>query len=72
MQTPIGYQPKPEDLNVDGLSIDERTLENLLDVDIDIWKKETEEIREFYKKFGDRLPKELHNQLEQLEQRLNR
>lgn len=71
VQTPIGYQPKPEDLNVDGLSIDEKTLENLLDVDIDIWKKETGEIREFYKKFGDRLPKELHNQLEQLEQRLN-
>ncbi len=71
VQTPIGYQPKPEDLNVAGLSIDEKTLENLLDVDIDIWKKETGEIREFYKKFGDRLPKELHNQLEQLEQRLN-
>jgi phosphoenolpyruvate carboxykinase (GTP) len=46
-------------------------LENLLSIDLKLWKDETKEIREFYKKFGGRLPKELSNQLKKLEQQLN-
>lgn len=71
VDTPIGYQPKTEDINVEGLSIDSDGLENLLSIDLNIWNDEVKEICEFYKKFGDRLPKELSTQLEKLEQRLN-
>lgn len=70
-ETAIGYVPKPADINLEGCSVDEETLKGLLNVDTETWKKEAEGIKEFYKKFGDRLPKELEEELEALESRLN-
>lgn len=70
-ETAIGYVPKPEDINLEGCSVDEETLKGLLNVDTETWKKEAEGIKEFYKKFGDRLPKELEDELSALESRLN-
>ena len=70
-ETAIGYVPKPEDINLEGCSVDEETLKGLLNVDTETWKKEAEGIKEFYKKFGDRLPKELEEELASLESRLN-
>lgn len=70
-ETAIGYVPKPEDINLEGCGVDEETLKGLLNVDTETWKKEAEGIKEFYKKFGDRLPKELNAELSALESRLN-
>ena len=70
-ETAIGYVPKPEDINLEGCSVDEETLKGLLNVDTETWKKEAEGIKEFYKKFGDKLPKELEEELASLESRLN-
>ena len=70
VETPIGYEPKPEDINVEGLDIDLDTVKGLLNVDVDLWKEEAKGIHEFYAKFGDKLPKELMDQLEALEARL--
>lgn len=70
VETPIGYEPKPEDINIEGLDIDLDTIKGLLNVDIDLWKEEAKGIEEFYAKFGDKLPTELKNQLENLKKRL--
>ena len=71
VETPIGYEPKPEDINVEGLKdIDTETIRGLLTVDKDLWKEETKGIEEFYAKFGDKLPKELAGELKALEERL--
>lgn len=70
-ETAIGYVPKPEDINLEGCGVDKETLKGLLNVDTETWKKEAEGIKEFYKKFGDRLPKELEDELAALESRLN-
>ena len=70
-ETAIGYVPKPEDINLEGCGVDEETLKGLLNVDTETWKKEAEGIKEFYKKFGDKLPKELEEELAALESRLN-
>lgn len=70
-ETAIGYVPKPEDINLEGCGVDEETLKGLLNVDTETWKKEAEGIKEFYKKFGDKLPKELNEELASLESRLN-
>lgn len=70
-ETAIGYVPKPEDINLEGCGVDEETLKGLLNVDTETWKKEAEGIKEFYKKFGDKLPKELEDELAALESRLN-
>ncbi len=70
VETAIGYEPKPEDINIEGLDITVDTIKNLLDVDINLWKEEAAGIEEFYAKFGDKLPKELAAQLEGLKERL--
>lgn len=71
VETPVGYVPKPEDINIEGLndvSID--TIKDLLTIDIDSWKDDVKNIREFYALIGDRVPAELHTELDALEKRL--
>lgn len=69
-ETPIGFIPKVEDINTEDLDISVDALKSILEVDNDIWKEEADGIAEFYKKFGDKLPKELENQLNALKARL--
>ena len=70
VETAIGYEPKAEDINIEGLDIDVETVRGLLNVDKELWKEEAAGIHEFYAKFGDRLPEELKHQLAALEERL--
>lgn len=69
-ETAIGYIPRPEDIDLTDLDMDMDTLKSILTVDKESWNKEVEEITEHYKQFGDRLPKELVEQLEQLKANL--
>ena len=69
-ETAIGFVPKAEDINIDGLDINIETLKGLLDVDKDMWKSEAEGIEEFYTKFGDKLPETLRSELETLKANL--
>lgn len=69
-ETPIGYVPEIDDLDMEGLNVSKETLADLLNVDKEIWKEEAAGIEEFYKKFGDRLPAELKKQLDELKARL--
>ena len=69
--TPIGYEPKPEDINIEGLKdITLDTIKGLLDVDVDLWKADAAGIEEFYAKFGSKLPAEMKHQLDALKARL--
>ena len=73
VETAIGYEPKPEDINVEGLEsegITTETIKNLLSVDKEYWKEDVKGIKEFYAKFGDKLPEEMKKQLAALEERL--
>ena len=54
----------------EGSGVDEETLKGLLTVDPALWKQEVAGIREFYAKFGDKLPQVLRDELDALEQRL--
>ena len=45
-------------------------MDELLAVKKDDWRKEVDNIGEFFGKFGDHLPKEMSNQREQLAKRL--
>lgn len=70
VETPIGYLPRPEDIDTTDLDVPPEVMKELLTVDKEIWRGETREIEEHYKKFGDKLPKELRQQLDELEARL--
>ncbi len=71
VETAIGYVPKAEDINIEGLddiSID--TVRELLTVDNASWLEDIENIKEFYALVGDRVPAEMYEELAALESRL--
>ena len=70
VETPIGFEPHPCDIEREGLDITEETIASLLSVDKELWKQEAEGITEFYKKFGEKLPQELSAELETLKKNL--
>ncbi len=70
-ETAIGYVPKAEDININGLedvSID--TIKELLNIDNDSWKTEAEGIEAFYAELGERVPKALYDELAKLKANL--
>lgn len=71
-ETAIGYLPYAKDINIEGLEdeVSLESLESILDVDKSLWANEAEGIAEFYAKFGDKLPKELAEELETLKANL--
>ena len=78
VETPIGYLPKPEDINIKGIE-DEVTpsaLEMLLTVNKDEWKKEIAEMRRYYdediKAKGGNIPQALYDELDMIEANLNK
>ena len=71
-ETPIGFVPRPQDLNLDGLELPKATIEKLLAVDREEWAAEVPEIRAFFDRFGDRLPPAMSDELESLSQKLGR
>ena len=68
--TPIGFVPEVDDINLDGLDFSKETLAGILDVDKDLWKAEVPGIKEFYAKFGDKLPEKIKAELDTLEAKL--
>ena len=58
-ETAIGYLPRPEDIDTDGLDIAAATMNELLAVDPALWRQEMQEIGEFLGSFGARLPPQL-------------
>ncbi|MSB05083.1 phosphoenolpyruvate carboxykinase (GTP) [Flavonifractor plautii] len=69
-ETAIGYEPRPEDIDLEDSGVELDTLKGLLGVDKALWQDEVKGIREFYQKFGDKLPKQLSQELDALEGRL--
>ena len=60
----IGYLPKSGELNLDGLNLQPGATESLLSVDRNSWKKEIEDIKEYFSSFGARLPAALSDRAE--------
>lgn len=71
VETPIGFVPKAEDINIEGLDIDKATVEGLLNVDKALWEDEVKGIEEHYAKLG-RVPAELQCELKTLKENLEK
>src|SRR3546814_9042581 len=69
VDTPIGRVPAASAIDVSGLDLDEGTLAELLTVDAETWRGELPQLEEHYAKFGEQLPDELRDELNELEQR---
>ena len=73
-ETAIGFVPKAEDINLEGIEdeVSEDQLKEILSVDNSLWEDEAKGIEEFYAKFGDRLPKALSDELSTLKANLEK
>ena len=70
-ETPIGNIPTLDAIDISGLNdISTDDMAELLKVDKDAWLNEVASIKENYASYGEKLPKELQEELDKLETRL--
>ena len=74
VETPIGYIPKAEDINLEGLDYEIceghkfglEDLKNILTIDKDAWLEDFENIKDFYaNKIGEKLPAALQKEYDE-------
>jgi phosphoenolpyruvate carboxykinase (GTP) len=71
-ETPIGYVPGKNGLTLDGLQISSDALRELFRVDPEDWEVDMADSREFFAKFGNRLPSEIREEQNALLRRLEK
>lgn len=71
VQTPIGYMPRPEDLDTRGLDLPSEDLEAITTINPHEWRAELEAIEEHFKGYGPKMPEELYAQLDRVRSSLN-
>ncbi len=68
-ETPIGYVPRPEDLDLCDLNTPAGSMEQLLSVSAEDWTEEVQGIGNFFTRFGNRLPDEMWDEHQGLKMR---
>ncbi len=69
-ETPIGYVPSADDLDLSGLNISPEAVAEVLAVDHEEWRRELPGMKQHLDTFGDKLPRELQAEYENLKSRL--
>lgn len=64
VESPIGFLPRVEDINIEDLDITTEKLKELLYIDKEAWSKDIEGIEKFFSLFGERFPNELKQELD--------
>ncbi|MBQ4145674.1 MAG: phosphoenolpyruvate carboxykinase (GTP) [Clostridia bacterium] len=70
VESPIGLLPTEDAIDTTDLDLSAAQLKELLSVDKDIWMEDVKDQKEYFAQFGDRLPAEIKEQLENLENNL--
>jgi len=70
IKAPVGWLPGIHDLDLTGLSIDQKCVDELLEIDHEQWMKELDAHQKFYDSLGGVVPPELQKQREQVAERL--
>jgi phosphoenolpyruvate carboxykinase (GTP) len=71
-ETAIGHIPAASAIDLNGLDISPVALEQLLSVDREAWRDEVRNLKEFFGKFGPRLPAAMTSEAESLAARLRK
>ncbi|WP_433504996.1 phosphoenolpyruvate carboxykinase (GTP) [Pseudonocardia halophobica] len=69
-ETPIGYVPTPDQMDLEGVDASAEDVAAALAVDPEEWKQEIPLIEEWFAKVGHKLPTSMRDELENLKQRL--
>ncbi|MCE2414581.1 phosphoenolpyruvate carboxykinase (GTP) [Candidatus Poribacteria bacterium] len=70
VETPIGYLPTSDAIDISGLDVTDEQMAELLNVNVEEWLNEIESIRDHYARFEETLPEALSDELAALEARL--
>ncbi|MBK6770544.1 MAG: phosphoenolpyruvate carboxykinase (GTP) [Ignavibacteria bacterium] len=70
-ERPYGNIPSKGEIDVSGLGLSDEDVEKLFAISKEEGLAEVNEMKDYYKIFGDRLPKELNEELAKLEERYN-
>ena len=71
-KTPIGWIPNSKDLDLTNLKVSSSAIKELLSIDSAEWIKECSSIENYYKRFEDKLPQKIQEELNALVERLNK
>jgi len=69
-ETPIGFLPRPEDIDLKGLNLPESSLHQLLDLDTAAWHVEIDDIGTYLDSYGARMPAKLKEKHQQVKKAL--
>ena len=68
-ETPIGYIPEADDLDMSGLNVPAEAMDKLLSISKEDWAEDMKSIEPFFKTFGDRMPKAMWDEYKGLKKR---
>lgn len=71
VRTPIGYLPTTDAINTEGTGLTTETMRELLSIEAPAWKAEMTGIKEYFDKYGARMPGELLSELKRITNELN-
>lgn len=71
VDTAIGRVPARNSIDVSNLNVSGQDMEQLMAVDHDLWLEEAASIEEYFKIYGERLPRAIRAQLDALKERLS-
>ncbi len=69
VETPLGWVPAADSIDLTGLDMSPADVEAAVRVDTAEWEDELQGIQEWYSRFGESLPDELHHELAELKVR---
>ena len=70
-ETPIGYLPNAEDIDISDLDVDATTMHKLTTINPQTWAQEMEAVGEYLATYGDRLPAGLREEQERIKAELD-
>lgn len=62
VKTPIGFVPDLGALNIEGLDLDRKVVQELFSIDAKTWCAEIEDIKAYFESYGTRIPQQLSDQ----------
>ncbi len=70
VESPFGHMPRHQDIDWTGMNFDRSRFHSIMDVEREAARREAAEQKDWFKAFGDRLPKEMELQRQLLAARL--
>ena len=71
VRTPIGYLPTVDAINTEGTGLTTETMRELLSIEAPAWRAEMAGIKDYFDKFGSRVPADLYSELKRTTNELN-